>query len=170
MIEPNILTLIALSNEFCESCENARNAQRDDFIATMTRLLPRLYITAQGINPDFLEVDYDDVYLQQALDEEQYNQIRGDISALLGEEDTYLEAFEQDMKYSETPIAVTISENLADIFQVCYNFVETVKDATDETTVEAANGVAYDFRNYWSQSVVNVMRPLNQLRYDNPHT
>ncbi len=40
----------------------------------------------------------------------------------MGEDDVFLETFEEDMKYSDTPVAASVSESLADIFQPLYNF------------------------------------------------
>lgn len=65
--------------------------------------------------------------MANALEEDYYDAVRMRVAALLGEDDTYLEVFEQDMKYSDTPIAASISEGLADLFQVFYNIVQTAR-------------------------------------------
>ncbi len=166
-IQPNVLTLIALCNEYCQAIENTRETEPDDFIAQITKLLPRIYITAASIQDSTAALVDDDDYIDNsALDEDYYDAIRRNIENLMGENDTYLEVFEQDMKYSDTPIASSISENLADIFQVAYNFIESVKEARTEYINAAANAFVDDFANYWSRILVNVMRPLNALRYN----
>lgn len=86
------------------------------------------------------------------------------METLFGEDDMYLEVFEEDMKYSDTPVAASISEGLADIFQVLYNFINTAREATDETLVTALMAVRDDFRAYWSASLCNVLRALNHLK------
>jgi len=68
------------------------------------------------------------------------------------------------MKYSDTPVAASISESLADIFQVLFNFISTIREATDETVRVAINSVRDDFRSYWSATLCNVLRALNQLK------
>lgn len=161
-LTPNRLAFLALANEYCHAVENARQATRQDFVAEMLRLLPRLYISAMDIpRPDFPE---DQAYIAQALDEDYYDSVRLAMEMLLGEEDTYLEVFEQDMKYSETPIAASIAESLADIFQVMYNLVDSAKDAPADTIVLLLDACREDFDEYWSQPLCNVLRALNAIR------
>ena len=85
---------------------------------------------------------------------------------MLGPDDVYLEVFEEDMKYSETPIGMSLSEGLSDIFQVLYNFIATVKDAPSETVNAALVAIKDDFGAYWSQRLCNLMRPLNYLYFN----
>mgnify|MGYP000775979147 CR=1 FL=1 len=160
-IKPNTLAFIGLSNEYCVAVENARESERDDFVASMTRLLPRIYISASDLDAD----NQADSYIDEALDEDYYDSVRRNIETLLGEDDSYLEVFEEDMKYSETPIAASIAESLADIFQVLYNFLETVRDAPEDLINDAVTVVAEDFRHYWSRTLCNVLRALNAVRY-----
>ncbi len=160
-LSPNSLAFIALSNEYCEAIETASAADRDEFVNSMLRLLPRLYISATDIRPD----DDDMAYIDDALDEEAYNAARRNIEMLLGEDDSYLEVFEEDMKYSDSPIAASISEGLCDIFQVLFNFLEAVKDSTEEVIGSALTIVSEDFRHYWSRPLCNVLRALNHIKY-----
>ena len=160
-LSPNSLAFIALSNEYCEAIETASAADRDEFVNSMLRLLPRLYISATDIRPD----DDDMAYIDDAPDEEAYNAARRNIEMLLGEDDSYLEVFEEDMKYSDSPIAASISEGLCDIFQVLFNFLEAVKDSTEEVIGSALTIVSEDFRHYWSRPLCNVLRALNHIKY-----
>ncbi len=99
------------------------------------------------------------------MDEDYYDAIRRNIENLMGPDDTYLEVFEEDMKYSDTPIAASISEGLADILQVCYNFIETIKDAPEHVIVDALYAMKEDFQIYWSRILCNVLRALNHIYY-----
>ncbi|MCC8113411.1 MAG: DUF5063 domain-containing protein [Bacteroidales bacterium] len=162
-LTPNQLAFLALSNEFCQAIESAGEQERDAFINSMLRLLPRLYISASDLAMPMLEDE--GAYIPSALDEEYYDAVRRKMEALIGEDDTYLEVFESDMKYSDTPIAASISENLADIFQVLFNLTENVKDAPVEIVDQSLGAVKEDFEGYWSQPLCNVLRALNALRY-----
>ncbi len=161
-MESNAIVFVGLCDEYCRALEGAREAERDEFIDQMLKLLPRLYISAFDITPD-IYLDQD-VYIEQALDEDYYDAVRRSVENLLGPDDVYLEVFEEDMKYSDTPVAVSISEGLTDLFQVFYNFIHTVRDTTDETVRLALQGVAEDFRGYWSQTLCNTLRAVNQLK------
>lgn len=160
-ITPNTLAFIALCNEFCSAVENAGHSDRDDFIATLLRLLPRIYICASDLEGD----EYVDTYIDDALTEDYYDAMRRGVEQLLGEDDTYLDVFEEDMKYSDTPIAASISEGIADIFQVLYNYLETVRDAPNDLIVDATAVVREDFEHYWARRLCNVLRAVNALRY-----
>nr|MBD5376500.1 DUF5063 domain-containing protein [Bacteroides sp.] len=170
ILTPGMLAFIALANEYCQALEKARDTERDTFVATMLRLLPRLYMTATDLNI-VLDIDQeDDAVLDQILDEDTYNAVRDGVAALMGGDDVFLETFEEDMKYSDTPIGASISENLADIFQVLYNSTEMVKEAPVERIPAILQAVKEDFENYWSQTLCNVLRPLNHIRYFAPRS
>ena len=158
----NSLAFIALCNEYCATLENCMSAEPRAFIAEMLRLLPRIYISASDISHSSL----DEGYIDPALDEDSYETIRRNVAAVIGKDDTYLEVFEEDMKYSDTPIGASVSEGLADLFQVFYNFLETVRDAPEELADEALGAIREDFATYWAQILCNVMRPLNSIYYN----
>lgn len=165
-LNTNSIALIALCNEYCRKVEQASGSERDAFIDDMLRLLPRLYISASDLQTDSL-LDEGSFYIDQALDEDSYDTVRNDVAALMEPDDVYLEVFEEDMKYSDTPIAASISEGIADLYQVLYNFIETIKDAPTDLIKEALGALREDFDNYWSQVLCNLMRPLNHVKHNN---
>ena len=137
----NTLAFIALCNEYCAELEHCRESEPQAFVGRM--------LDSMAIIP--------------ALEEDTYDQVRRAAELVLGEHDTYLETFVSDMKYSDEPIGASISESLADLFQVMFNFIETVRDAASETVEDAVAVVKEDFDTYWSQTLCNVMRPLNSI-------
>ena len=160
-LNTNAIAFIGLCNEYCLTVEHAREAELGEFISAMLRLLPRLYIAASDLRTDM--PGDEEGYIDSALDEDYYDAVRRNMETLIGSDDIYLEVFEEDMKYSDTPVSASISESLADIFQVLYNFISTIRDATDETVKVALNSVKEDFRSYWSATLCNVLRALNRL-------
>lgn len=163
-LAPNSLAFIALCNEYCCAVENCRESQLADFIASMLRLLPRIYIVASDLKPAPLMEDTDP-YIESYLDEDYYESLRREIENLLGPDDVYLEVFEEDMKYSDTPIGMSVAEGVCDIFQVLYNFISMVRDAPEDIVNMALHAVRADFKAYWSQRLCNLLRPLNHIRY-----
>lgn len=162
----NAITFIGLCNEYCVAVENARETDRDEFVNLMLRLLPRLYITATDLVAAGGDEPADDVFLADALDEDYYEALRRNMEELLGPDDVYLEVFEEDMKYSDTPVATSVSEGLADIFQSLYNFISTVRDSTDEVVAGAIATETEEFRSFWSSRLCNTLRALNHIRYN----
>lgn len=159
----NALTILALCNEYCSAIENVSATMPSDFVTEMLRLLPRIYISVTVLSDDVsLE---EGTYIASSLDEETYDRVRAAMASLLGEDDAFLEVFMDDMKYSDTPITATISELLADLFQVFYDFLETCRDAHNELINEALGALKSTFEEYWSQTLVNVLRALNWVKY-----
>ena len=161
-LNTNALAFIGLCNEYCVEVENARESERGEFIDHILRLLPRIYIAASDLKAE--SSGYEEPYIENILEEDYYEALRRNMEELMGADDVYLEVYEEDMKYSDTPVAASISEGLADIFQALYNFINTIRDATDETMQVALLGIRDDFRAYWSATLCNVLRALNHLK------
>lgn len=159
----NSLAFIALVNEYCSALENVGETEQSDFIDSMIRLLPRLYISANDLPVEaFGPSEYE---IGQSLREEDYDRVRDLIAALLGEDDTYLEVFEEDMKFSDTPIGASIAEGLADLYQVFYDFLESVREIPTELIVDALATIRESFADYWSQTLTNVLRAINAVKF-----
>lgn len=165
-IKKQLMGIVADAASFCYYIEHCQENDKSDFIKNMTNILPRLYLDFITISEDEIVEDLSYGISPSYVDEEYYNTVRGKVAGLLAHHDTYLETFEEDMKYSDTPIAVNISESLADIFQPLYNFISNVKEFNGENLESAYKECKENFEEYWSQTLCNVMRPLNQLRYN----
>ena len=161
-LSPNSLTFIALSNEYCQAIEHAADVDRDYFVAQMLQLLPRIYIVASDVETGS---GYSDCYIDSQLDEDTYLQAREVIARLMADDDVYLEVMVEDMKYSDMPIATSVSENLSDLYQEFYNFVASARDMPTDTQQELVEVCKENFCNYWSQTLCNVMRALNNIYY-----
>ena len=162
-LAPNSLAFIALSNEFCSAIENAMEFEKEDFVAKMLKMLPRIYMTVTDID---IEESTEDFYALPYLDESVYDSVRSQIATLMGEDDVFLETFEEDMKYSDAPVSATISEDLADIYQQLYNFVASVRDVDTEAINSIIITCKEDFASYWGQTLCNVLRALHSVFYN----
>lgn len=165
-LKNQLLGVTALSAEYCNTLEMCRELEPDDFIMRMLNLLPRLYLafTAVRTDDDITMIDEGE-YFESYVDEVFYDSIRRNVEAVLGPDDTFLETFEENMKYSDTPIAASISESLADIFQPLFNFISIVKDSEGEKIEAAYRECREDFESYWAQTLCNVLRAINYLKY-----
>ncbi len=156
-------SLIGTARNYCVSLENAAEAEKDEFVAELVSALPRLYLGFLEFEGNTVaEESYD--YAPRYVDEDYYESIRRNVETLLGPDDTYLETFEEDMKYSDTPVAASVAEGLADIFQDVYNCVWDIKESEGLRTMQALQACKEAFDEYWSQRLCNVMRALNHLR------
>ena len=107
-----------------------------------------------------------DGVLNEAVTEEDYEEVRQAVWNILKADDEYLEVFTPDMQYSEGAITRTISEDLADIYQDLKNFVAIFADRNEQAMQDAVAKVRENFRTYWGQRLVNAMRPLHDLCYN----
>ena len=156
-----LIAVTAIAARFCNELQNVAETTKKDFVNSILSQLPRLYWEFFDLSVE--ENEETDYYLQEYVDEDYYEQIRRQVENLLGADDIFLETFEEDMKYSDTPISASISECLADIFQALYNFVSAVKESDGDLLVEAYSLCRQNFVTYWAQTLCNVMRSLNAL-------
>ena len=155
-----LLNLTALAAEYCNTIENTQEYTRGEFVSKMLILLPKIYVGFLEYSP----AQDEEYYLQPHIDEDYYESIRRRLEDIMGSEDVYLETFVEDMKYSDTPIGVSISESLADIFQSLYNFVYSIRESEGENLTEAYCLCHEEFDEFWAQTLCNVMGALNAIR------
>lgn len=160
-----LLAVTSLAADYCHICENASEMEKSEFTDRILDCLPRIYWEFFDISADDLVTLEEWDYQPDYVDEDYYESIRRHIEMVMGPDDVFLETFEEDMKYSDTPIAASISESLADLFQPLFNFISVVKDTEGEKLVEAYINCKEDFVSYWSQTLCNVLRALNYLKY-----
>lgn len=166
-INAGLMRVVSDATRYCSAVENAREMDKDEFVKLMTESLPQIYLDFATLDPEIIGViDYG--YYPSYVDEEWYDTVRRNIGRLMGEEDVFLETFEEDMKYSDTPIASSVSECLADIFQPLYNLVMTVRESDGAELGGACLECHENFVSYWSQTLCNVLRALNNIRFGNP--
>lgn len=163
-----LINLVALCSDYCATIENAPSMGLSDLVYSLLGYLPRIYFEFHDLPvPEDATFDsWGNNALSEHLDEQYYDAIRSQLAVAFGEHDTYLETFEKDMKYSDTPIASTISENLADIFQPLYNFIMETRESEGNNIEEAFRECSEAFSDYWSQILCNVLRALNAIQSD----
>lgn len=161
--DKRILGATALAAEYCRTLEQASEMERSELIDAMLRQLPTLYIAFNEI-PVETQIE-EPLYFESYVDEEYYDTVRRRLEVVMGEDDTFLDTFEEDMKYSDTPIASSVAESLADIFQSLFNFICIVRDSDGENAADAFADCKENFISYWSQTLCNVLRALNRLKY-----
>lgn len=163
VFQRNTIEFVTVAAEFCAYLEQATEHTRKEFTGTLLKLLPLLYLKAQML-PD--EERLSDEDLQDFVSEDSYEILRINISELLGDKDTYLDVFVEEMKYSDTPVTKTISEDLADIYQDIKNFVSLFQVGINETMHDAIIDCNDHFRQYWGQRLVNTLRALHEIKYN----
>lgn len=162
-LRKSLFDATALVAEYCSVLENVREMERDEFVRKMLSLLPKLYSAFLDFDISLLPEEQGDNWFRQYVDEDYYETVRRNVGSVMGEEDVFLETFEEDMKYSDTPIASSVSENLADIFQPLGDYLSIVRESDGELMADAFRECRSDFESYWSQTLCNVLKALNNI-------
>lgn len=161
--ERNTLEFVTVALEYCTFVEAAGNEGLFDFVDKATKLLPLLYLKAHLL-PEVESEEEGEVEL--SVTEDMYESVRTRIANLLGEQDSYLETFHEDMRYSDTPIAAFVSENLADVYQDTGNFIALFREGNEEVMREALALCRMNFREYWGQRLLNALKALHAVRFN----
>ncbi|MDR1724129.1 MAG: DUF5063 domain-containing protein [Tannerella sp.] len=162
--DKNTLEFVTVALEYCALVENTSTYTLFTFVDKAIKIMPLLYLKATLLpylyEPE--DTDYQDCFIT----EETYEVIRLRIAELMGKEDSFLDTFQTDMKFSDTPIAATISENMADIYQDLGNFAALFRRENEDVMTEALYFCEVNFRLYWGQKLLNVMKALHSIRYN----
>ena len=159
----NVIEFVTITAETCLFLERAAEYLRNDFILQSTKLLPLLY--AKAVILEVPETVFDEVP-ERFVSEDDYQYVREKIEALLGNDNIYLEVFHPQMKYSDTPIAAFISEDLADIYQELKDFAANYRIGVADIMNDALAVCLEAFAEHWGQKLLNALRALHALRHD----
>lgn len=159
----NTVEFVTVAAEFCAYLERVDTLRRKEFVDTILKILPLLYIKASMLPECEAMGDFPP---ETFVTEEDYEVLRTSLAGVMGDRDDYLEVFMQDMAYSDTPITRNISEDLADIYQDVKNFVSVFQLGFDETMHDSLALCRENFALYWGQTLVNTMRALHSVKFN----
>lgn len=162
LYQRDILEFVTVAVQYCAYLENTEERSRESFVDTMSKLLPLLYLKG-SLLPQY--ETYADNMLSDYVTEENYDIVRNNIAYIMADKDDYLDVFVDDMKYSDEPILMTISENLADIYQDIKNFVYIYKQGVEDEMMSALEQCNQYFKTEWGQKLVNVLRAIHEVKY-----
>lgn len=169
VFDKNVVELVTVAAEYCAFLDKTRNSldqseflDKEKTINVLMRILPLLYLKALMV-PD-IETD-PEVMTEEYVSESDYNSVCESLKIVLGEIDDYLEVCVDDMRYSDTPIRCSISEDLSDIYQALKNFVESFQTGINDTMRESIAVCKESFYLYWGQTLTNTLRALHFARF-----
>lgn len=138
--------------------------QRGDkklFIQHLLRLLPRLYSLMLSLPSYFYNPEED--FVEEYVSEQSYERLRQAVAELLGAEDLYLSTITEDMQYSDTPIATSLSEQLADIYQHVGNLLGIIRQENILALPAAIGRCRMYWQEHWGLALISAMGALHQL-------
>lgn len=158
----NTIEFVTVAVQYCAYLENFEKTTEEELTDKLTKILPLLYLKALLV-PETDTVNEEEPEI--TVTEDHYNYVLSKVYDVFLNNDTYLEVFLQDMKYSETPISASISEDLADIYQDTKNFITIFERGITENMNDALYLCIENFKTYWGQKLVNVLRALHSIKY-----
>ena len=160
----DVVEFVTVAVQYCGYLETFEDVEVNTLTDRFTKLLPLLYLKA-SLLPDTELIEEEE--LEITVTEDIYNNIFSRLFAQYSKDDAYLEVFLQDMKYSDTPISASISEDLTDIYQDLKNCISVYEHGLIQTMNDAIFFCNENFKTYWGQKLVNVLRALHALKYNN---
>ena len=165
IFDRNVVEFVTVAAEVCKFLEQTETIKRSTFIDTSLKILPLLYLKASML-PKCETIGNE--ALETFVTEETYEILRMNLADLLAEKDDYLDVFVSDMKYSDQPITRNISEDLADIYQDIRDFIFVFQLGLNETMNDSLAVCRENFTLYWGQKLVNTLRALHDVKYNQP--
>lgn len=157
------IEFVTVAVQYCGYFESFEEVSEAELIDKLTKLLPLLYLKA-ALVPE-TDIINEEEEPEITVTEGDYSYISSKLYDVFQNNDAYLEVFLQDMKYSDTPITASISEDLSDIYQDLKNFITVFERGVTDNMNDALYFCIENFKSYWGQKLVNVLRALHSLKY-----
>lgn len=164
LLQAGVLDFIKYAASYCALVEPQTTPHWDrESLNECRKLLAWIYAT--GLALPELTID-PFLQLERVVKEEEYDLVRSRIEKTLGEQDLFLNAQMEEMKYSDIPVSVSTSEILADIYQVLADTVWIFRSQIEENMHQAIAEVRYSLEHEWGTLLLAATRQLHDLHID----
>lgn len=156
------LEFVTVAVEYCALMEKSDERTEEEFIETLLKLLPLLYMKVQLLPV----VETDGAFIpDDQVTEEDYNFVRDGVYRLLHNHDEYeMLVWDEDMQTEESRWC-SVSEGLADVYQALRNFVAVYQQRVETCMLDALWQLRDNFEIYWGQTLLDTLRQLHRIRY-----
>jgi hypothetical protein len=163
----NVIEFVAVANEYCKYAEHASELKGDEILKIMQRILPLLYLKATLL--PVLEPVFEDGN-EKFVTEIDWNRIHDTVKQKLGTADDFSAEMGDKLDDSGIPVPVTLSENMADIYQDMKDFLLLYQTGTQEVMNDAVWECRLNFENIWGQKMVNSLKAIHRFIYSGEET
>jgi hypothetical protein len=158
----HVVEFVAVANEYCKYAEHASELKGEELLKILQRLLPFLYLKASFlpmVTPFFEDGN------EKFVTEKDWTFIHDSFKARFGTANDYLEVFDERINESDRPVAASLAENMADIYQDLKDFILLYQTGTVEIMNDAVWECRQNFENYWGQKLTNSLRAIHKSIY-----
>lgn len=157
-----VVEFVTVAAEYCAFLEQSEGRDRDEFVDTLLKLLPLLYVKALLLP----RVDGNDEYAPEMfVTEQDYNWLRTVLADVMAEEDEFEDFVYDEAVQTDEVRWHRVSEGLADIYQPVRDFVECYRRGVESNIEEALWALNDNFELYWGGNLVDTLRRLHRTRY-----
>jgi hypothetical protein len=158
----NVVEFVAVANEYCKYAEHASEIKGDEMLRIMQRILPLLYLKASLLPP--LEPVFEDGN-EKFVTEADWSSIHDAIRRIMGSADDFSAEMGEKLDDSGIPVPVSLSENMADIYQDLKDFILLYQTGTEEIMNDATWECKMNFETIWGEKLLNVVRAVHRFLY-----
>lgn len=155
-----VIEFVAVSKEFCDFVETIPSMGKKDVMQRLQKFIPLIYL--KGSLLPSCECDGTGL-VQDSVTEDQYNYLYAELHNKFGEYDEYLEVFDDNMQYSESPVVNSVAEKVCDIYQDLKNFTVSYRCGMPEIMEEALWELNNSFELYWGKACAGVLRAIHHV-------
>jgi hypothetical protein len=156
----HVVEFVAVANEFCKYAEHSPEINGREMILIMQRLLPLLYLKAAFLPQ--LEPFFEDGN-EKFVTESDWSRIHDGFRKIMGSANDYLGLSEQLTPDSEMQQAMSIAEDLADIYQDLKNFLLLYQTGTPEVMNDSVWECRMNFETYWGTRLLNSTMAIHKF-------
>ena len=154
-----VIAFTALAGEYCNLIDRVAAYSQRDFINHQLRLLALIYVKTLSL-PDVEPIDPEMV--EKTVTQEEWDEVHNAVAAKLAKFDRYSEVFDP---LAGDDAMTSLSEGFADIFQDLKDYLSLMQMGSPEMMNDAIWECVNNFKNYWGQRLVNIVRVLHHLIY-----
>lgn len=158
-----VIQFVIAATEYCSFVESIRGDE------DLAKVLPRLMEVSAQVSLRSLKLPHWEegslVLLERFVTEHDYERIRTGISGVFAGADIFLDTELHEMKYSDTPVSVSLSESLTDVYQALANAVGLFRTEVESSMRESIAEVFESFRYEWGAKLLAAQRRMHELYF-----
>ncbi len=148
-----VLEMLTVANEYCLFFEKAEHYSQEDILTYFHKIAPLLYLKGSllpQVAPD------EETFSERYVTEEQWEGLFKTLREKFGDKDVY---FTHDHNYDT--VEVSLSDNLADIYQDMKDFVMLYQKNLSFSRQNALAQVRTLFYDHWGLRVLDALRAVH---------
>ena len=154
-----VIAFTALASQYCNLVDRVAAYSQSDFVSQQHRLLSLLYVKTLSL-PSIEPIDPEMV--EKTVTHEEWDEVQTAVAANLANFDRYSEVYDP---LAGDDAMTSLSEGFADIFQDLKDYLSLMQMGSPEMMNDAIWECVNNFKNYWGQRLVNIVRVLHHLIY-----